>query len=377
MDEIQKGHALNTAVATGVVDAVANYVQARVGVFPSLPTLKRVISAIGVGDMAHLASGVAKKLILNESGYTKAAQDLDPMEGLGESTITNALFGALPGHGKVTGKNGPAANGDQASGTTPSAATQSGEGETPPPPGAPDPDLAAAGVTSTTPTGAGVPPAAPSGAAPAAADTPTAEPAKDLRAQFTDMKDKKTPRQGVFLSTDNLANMETAKGADALSVRSQLNGAKKNGRTVETPNGLLIVKDAETAKAVTARLAGGEDPQSVIGSLTGAGAGKTEDMTAVVQGHDENGAVATESAVKPEDVPMAAQKVVDQGKTPVVTTPEDALARRDQEIQNEQQATPAEPTPAAQEDSAASSNAEQTRKGHGGSGPYRRGRRRG
>ena len=359
MSQLDKGHAISTALGAGAVEAVANFLQVKVGVKPTLPLIKRVFHAMGVGDLIHVVSGVAKKGILYASGKDKEAAALDPLDGLASATVQNGVFGLLPGHTKDSnagGITGTSANGAEASGTTPPEVTQGGEEGTPPPP-PPAPESAAVAPTSE------ASPATP-GATAAVPDTPTAEPVKDLKAQIADMKDKNTPRQGVFFSTENLAALQQAKGSDALSVRGTLNAAKQNGRQVQTPNGVLIVKNAEIAKNAQSEIQAYVDSgvperaQEVIGRLTGAGEGKTADMTAVVQGHTPEGAVAIEGAVKPEDVPGAVQKVVDQGKTPVVTTPEEALARRETEINNEQVAAPAEPTPAVQKESTASSKVE-------------------
>lgn len=318
MGEIDQGHSLGTAVANGTVDALANYMQAKLGVVPSLPILKRVMTSISLGDLMHMSAQELKKQVLLAGGYKDDAAKIDPTSGLGEATVMNAVFGTMGGGHK---------EGEQPKAPTPAAVET--EQAAPPPPVQPKP----------------VPVAAGPGKVP---DMPTAEPAKDLRAQINDMKNDETPRTGVFMSTDNLTALAGAKGVDAVSVRSQMTKASKENRAVNVPNGVIIMKTPELAQQVKVRFANNEDPQKVIGELTGAGTGKTPEQTAVVQGKTPEGAVAVEKGVTPAEVPTAVADVAAQGHTPVVTTPAEAVARRAEEVAKEGQVpvdeSAAEPT---------------------------------
>jgi GGDEF domain-containing protein len=299
--------------------------------------------AWGLGGNAVItpAQAAATKYVLKSDGYKAAADKIDPTDpsSFASGEILGAVMAAIGGpHAETLRKKGFDVPPPGAPGTEP-----------PPPPPGPSPETV---KNAAPPTGGAAP--APDLSkvqpAPAAAtsipDQPTAEPAKDIRAQFRDMNDPKTPRVGVFLSTDNLNNSMGGLTADHVSVASSLSNATKQGRTVAMDNGTLVLKTKAGAEAVQKRLDAGEDPQAVIGSVTGAGPGKAADQTAVVQGHTPDGAVATETTVKPSEVPQAAQKAIDQGKTPVVTTPEAALARRESEIAKEQQpGAGAEPAP--------------------------------
>lgn len=324
MSEIDQGHQLKTAIANGTVDAVATALQATLGVPPVASVVKRVLGSMASGDLIQIGSNLVKQGVLYATGYKKEAQERSPFEGLGEATIQNAIFGAV-GKPHDAGKAKPNA-GD----ATPPPTNDAG----PAPP--PSPEAVAANAVS---------PAAAAATAPSSVpDAPTAEPLKDLRAQFRDRNDKETPRTAVFLSTANIDSLKGAKGEDAASIKGQLGHSNKIGAIVDTGNGKLVFKSVDAAKAAQDRLTAGEDPQSVIGSVTGAGSGKSPDQTVVVQGHAPEGGVAIESAVHPNDVSTAVQKVEDQNKIPVVTTPEAAVARREQEIANEQE--PAKPEPA-------------------------------
>lgn len=303
---IDQGHSTSTAVAEGTVDGIASMLQLKWGVIPTMPLLKRVMSSIGLGGLMQVTANVTKKKILEENGYAEDADKINPTEGLGEATIQNALFGAFGGKKKL-------------SDIKPTEAPKSTEAVTPPPPA---------------PTAAEVPPPVPgqppAPAAPVVPDRPTAEPAKDLRAQFRDMNDPTTPRSAVFLSSDNKVILTGSKDVNSAAINGQLAQAAKQGRVLELPNGSLVLKNKAAFKAASDRIAAGEDPQVVIGQHTGSGDGsiKSPDQTAVVQGHDVGGNVAVETMVKPEEVPVAARRMTDQGKTPVVTTPEAALQRR-------------------------------------------------
>lgn len=183
-------------------------------------------------------------------------------------------------------------------------------------------------------------PVAPEAAAPTTAtvvpDKPSAEPVKDLLAQFVDMRDKKTPRTGVYLSKETLQSLKGASSKDAAAVKRLAGNSIMEDRTVRVNDGHLIFDTPENAKAAQAALDAGKDPQMVIGEATGAGEGKNPSQTAVVQGQTPEGAVAAETMVTPAEVPAISESMAAQGKKPVVTTPEAALARRTAEVAKDQ-----------------------------------------
>jgi hypothetical protein len=338
-DQIDKGQRLGSAVAIGTVDAVATFIQMKFGVIASQPLLKRVLTAIGLGDLAHVGGEVTKKLILHSEGEHEAAAKIDPMAGLDEATITNALFGAAGGHKNAGGKSA-SVKGDEASGSTPPEAASgdtappapAAEGQTPPPP--------PTGLSPAPPGGTPIQlPGQPAGSVPAPIpDTPGPEGAKSLRAQIKDMNDKSTPRVGVLITPDSKAVLAGSKDVNAASVNGTVNQAIQQGRTVDLPQGTLVLKTKADAAKVRENLKNGVDPQVIVGGVTGAGdgvTGKTADKTVVVQGQTPSGAVASETTVAPENVPMAQAKMEDQGKTAVVLTPEQAQKNRMDEISTE------------------------------------------
>lgn len=311
---LDKGQPLKVAAANGAVDAIANGLQAMVPGH-SLPLVKRLLVQVPAGDFVAVAGDYAKKQILQSNGQEKAAAEIDPLAALGQDTLQNIVFGLLGGKG---GKKETAAVPPVPEAQPIPSGIQAA------PPLAPQGSVGGANATPAKPAGQ------PAAASPVK-DTPSPEPAKDLKAQFSDMNNKATPRTGVLVS----------KGSEEAAGKS-LEQAKTQGRTIELPQGTLVLKNkAEFLKAQTA-LKGGADPQVVIGKATGAGDGKQPDQTAVVQGHTPEGAVATESMVKPEEVAAKVDEVKAQGNEPVVTTPQAAVDRRAIEIHKESQEKPPE-----------------------------------
>ena len=311
---------------------------------------KRIASSVGGNLAINAASQTLTKEILNWNGFKDAAAKIDLTDP--RSLLSTIAIGVGFGLHRQAGETPKAAGDKTLNGTrvgqpaAPDAATAAAppgppgdEGTPPPPPPSPSggssepttPPSPSAGASAPVPGNA----AAEASAGHPIPDMPSIEPAKDLRAQVRDMNDKNTPRVGVLIAKDSLTSLAGSKDANALSVLGTLNQARTQDRTVQLPQGELMLKTAKIAATVKSRLAAGEDPQKVLGSVTGAGEGKTPDQTVVVQGHDQNGAVATEQAVKPEQQGIAEQRVVDQGKTPVVTTPEAAVQRRIEEISKE------------------------------------------
>jgi hypothetical protein len=345
-DQIDQGHDVKTAFAAGTIDGLTNYLQMKFGVIASQPLLRRVLTAIPLGDLMKVTGDYAKKIVLAANGYDKDAAKIDPWADLGPATIQNAIFGVVGGKGKPKGEsNGkpvPAPAGAPEAPVVPGAP---GNAQGAPDAGNTTPPIGADNGAPSPPASAVPPPAAPVEAQPqgraapptpsAVPDAPAPEPAKDLRAQFNDMRDPKTPRTGVFVPKDNGATLAGSPDVNAVAVQNQIGQATKQGRTIDLPQGTLVLKTVALKAKAEADIKAGTDPQDVIGLHTGAGEGKQPDATHVVQGKDQAGNTVTETAVKAEDVPAAVTKVEDQGKTPVVTTPEAAVQARVNDISTE------------------------------------------
>jgi hypothetical protein len=319
-ESIDRGHSLRTAAAEGAVDTVATAVQAMVP-GGNLPLVKRVLTQVPAGDFAAIAGDYAKKKILESAGHQKEADQIDPLANLGEDTLQNIVFAVLGGHKEPK--------------ELPKTATPPPEAQPLPQPQAPQPAPPVVPAQAASPRVQPPSPTTPK----AVGDTPSPEPAKDLQAQFKDMNDKATPRTGVLVP----------KGSEAAAGKT-LEQAKTQGRAVELPQGTLILKNKAEFLKAKAALDGGQDPQQVIGRVTGAGEGKQPEQTMVVQGQ-KDGAVASESMVKPEEVPAKVAQMKAEGKEPVVTTPEAAVQRRADEIATEAQTLPTgTETPGAKSD---------------------------
>ena len=150
-------------------------------------------------------------------------------------------------------------------------------------------------------------------------DHPTPEPQGDLAAQWDDMLDKTTPRQGVLVPNGQML-------PEAL--HEPLQAARSQGRVIDLPQGQLVLRTKAAALKAAQDLKSGTDPQAAIGRATGAGTGKTLEQSVVVQGQTPEGAVARESGVTPAEVPAKVAEMAAEGKTPVVTTPRAAIERR-------------------------------------------------
>lgn len=303
---INKGHSLRSAAAEGAIDTVATAIQMMVP-GAKLPFVKRALVQVPAGDMAAVTGAWAKKKVLEANGYTKEANEINPLDNLGENTLQNVVFAAIGGEKPKEQK---------AAAPVPEATTPD---QTPP--------TVATPAASPEPVSPPLPAQPSTPAKPAAVpDKPSPEPAKDLKAQFADMNDKSTPRSGVLISKGTVPD----KG-----VGNQVAQAKNQGRVIDLPQGTLVFKTTKDALAAREAIKKGTDPQEIIGKATGAGSGKTPEQTVVVQGHTPEGAVATESMVKPSEVNAKVAEVQAQGKAPVVTTPELAVQRRAAEIAQE------------------------------------------
>jgi hypothetical protein len=337
VEAVNAGQDAKTAAILATISSLANVAGMKIPL--KSPNIWKRIGSSVLGNLA-ISKGVEglTKEILESRGYKEAADKIDmtdPRSIL--STLAIAIgFGLHRQAGADPKQANKLAQDNTKVGQPP--APDASQTAPPGPPGdenaqppAPPSQSAAQPASMQSPAGASapVPDAGMASEGPGnVPDTPSIESSKDLRAQIRDMNDKNTPRVGVLLAKDSLASLAGSKDANALSVNGTLNQARAQGRTIQLPQGELMLKSAKIAKATQDRLTAGEDPQTVIGSVTGAGSGKSPEQTVVVQGHTPTGEVATESMVKPDEVPMAVQKVQDQNKTPVVTTPEKAVARR-------------------------------------------------
>lgn len=168
---------------------------------------------------------------------------------------------------------------------------------------------------------------------PAVPDTPTAEPIGDLKAQVADMKDPKTPRTGVYLSKDNVSSIPDTD-------RDELYSSGTVVEDFDGKGGVLIARDEATAQKYKDLRDAGVPMQSVLGEATGAGKGKPADPNAaVVQVTDSEGNIKQETAVPPKSVDQTVadfEKQKAAGDNVQVTTPDGAVARRDELISQEQ-----------------------------------------
>lgn len=326
-DSLDAGHSLRMSAGLAAVDTIGTALMAN-GLGGSLPLLKRALVQVPTGDVIAVAQDWIKKQILARNGHQDEADKINPLDNLGSDTVQNLVFAAMGGH------KAPEAGATPPGGALPDGAkpfTDIPPGTPPLPPVVKPADAAPP------------PPATAAPPAPTVADKPTAEPMKDLRAQLRDMNDPATPRTGVFLSSANQANLSADLSKDAATIQRQVAQAQKTGRTVETPQGTLVLKDKATALKAQEQLKQGVDPQVIIGQATGAGDGKQTTDTAVVQGHTPDGAVAVEKTVAPAEVPAAVADVKAQGKEPVVTTIPEALQRREAAIAFDNHVATADP----------------------------------
>lgn len=369
-DDIDAGKDMKTTLVDATVTAAGNAVLMKVlgkdlagrfaGQIPT-PVIRRIVSAIPAGDMINMGTDLTKKWLLEATGNHKEAEKIDVTQHLTklEEAVQNVVFGAIGGRAPK----------DQAAAPPPppEVAKAPEPAEMPPPPAdharvtpeqqaaknpAPNPADVAGPYT---PIGADNKPRfgqygeklkgpdQPGLGQPGyVPDTPTGEPAGQLRAQLVDMNRGSTPRTAVLITPESAQHLDTLGDSHPVAgpVSRIIANAKAQGRVVEMEQGDLVTKTKAVAASVKSRLSAGEDPQSVIGSLTvGAEGPKTPEHTAVVQGREiTDGTITHEKAVKPDEVQAEMQKVVEQGKLPVVTTPEGALTERVQGIREEQEA---------------------------------------
>lgn len=350
-DNVDAGMDANQALVSAGLDAVGAAAQMLLvgkdflkGAVKAVPTamLRRVLTAMPAGDFIAMAKDQTKKWLLEASGNDKAAQQIDVLGHLTnvEEAVQNAVYGAAFPSREAPKENAPAP-------PKPAEAAAPEPKDVPPPPGPPPAAVAAAPKAE---------PAPPS----TVPDQPSAEPVKQIRAQLTDMRRADTPRRGVLISPETQAHIDSLPEdhEHGAPISNQIEQARTQGRSVQTPAGELIVKTKGDAAKATAQLKAGTDPQLVIGRLTGAGDGKDPSQTVVVQGREvSDGSVTTERMVRPEDQGMATQAMLDQGKVPVITTPEGVIAERHVAVLDEKKAaeptkTPVEANPAPRPETA-------------------------
>lgn len=136
----------------------------------------------------------------------------------------------------------------------------------------------------------------------AAPVTPTAEPIADIEAQVLEMERPESDRTGVFLSADNIENLQQ---------QGSLEGLLERGVPLvnfDGQGGTLLAKDREAAEALTQEQQAGTPIDRIIGIATGAGIGKPTDGDTVVQRRDESGNIVQERLVANE---REAQAVVE------------------------------------------------------------------
>lgn len=164
-----------------------------------------------------------------------------------------------------------------------------------------------------------------------AADQPSAEPLGDLLAQLDELNDPDSPRQGVYLSADNLRRLRVNGMMDRLPATGI------DIRDFDGKGGLMIARDQKVASEL-AQMRRESPMQEVLGFATGAGNGKPALGRFAVQQRDENGNVVRESLVADE---AAAEQLAQQwdaedpGRETVITTSTQAIRRRNRLVSAE------------------------------------------
>lgn len=391
-DAMRKGVNVRTAYKLAAINLVANSLSMKI---PGEGPLVRRL-AMGVLGVPAISAGTQEltKKVLSSAGYKQLAKQIDPLDPtqLATSGLVGLVFGALAGRGAdiKAPESGPSADVEiptHKPAATPEAPVSTHVASEEGPPAdielsddegevleAPPPQLALAHVNGqqlpvqvigdagngtvhvaplnehgepgepiaipkeslSMPAAAPTPrePFASSGFAGAAAgsqipDIPSAEPVSDLRAQIADLKDPGSERTGVYLSPANVSRLGPEEVGKLAARLKRLPNFDRKG-------GVLIVRDAAGARSARDLRSSEPDMQKVLGALTGAGDGKSLLDTTVVQGRTPSGSVATETVVRPEEVPGEMARVAANGKTPIVISPEAAIARRDALLEAEQ-----------------------------------------
>jgi hypothetical protein len=358
---MQQGIDPKTAAKEALVTAFATAAGLKIShAFPAfIPAVRATIQHMVTGAVGNTAvqgaQDVLEKYILSSDGYKEAAAQINPTDpsSIAKSGIMGVIFGLINSFTHGGARKAPA-------NTPPDLNVVAGTGEPPPPPTSAaqpvstpltpppvaDPGPTAEPVASAMPFGhesnpvktggTVVPPEPVASAMPFGhesnpvklPDNPSAEPIADLKAQVADMKDPNSDRSHVYLSPENVAALGFG------GVRELADGSPIT-RNFDRKGGVLISENfSQRSKAAHLRSVNGDDMQATLGALTGAGEGKTSDQTVVVQGQTPEGAVVKESMVAPAEVPQAVSDVADAGHTPVVTTSDAAIQRREALLAN-------------------------------------------
>ena len=166
------------------------------------------------------------------------------------------------------------------------------------------------------------------------ADNPSAEPFGDIQAQLKDLQDPNHPRQGVYLSADNIERLRR----DGLLDQVRQSAGEDAVPLVhfDQKGGTLIAKNPEVAAELTRyRDSKVGNMEEILGHATGAGAGKPLNGEFVVQQHDDQGNVTRETGVATrEEAEQLAHEYTDvaRGRTAQVMTAPAAILRRAQLI---------------------------------------------
>lgn len=165
-----------------------------------------------------------------------------------------------------------------------------------------------------------------------APDQPTAEPMVDLEAQQEDLLDPDSPRMGLYLSRDNVAELRKQGTLDR--VRSK--GVPL--MNFDLRGGTLIAKNRQVADELLAMRKQGLPMQEILGLATRAGTGKPADGQYVVQQRNDKGGVTREELVRTEQdaEAVAAQwEQEDPTRDVVVMRVDAALGRRATKVAKE------------------------------------------
>lgn len=162
-------------------------------------------------------------------------------------------------------------------------------------------------------------------------DQPSAEPLSDLKAQLDDLRDPDSPRLGVYLSADNIAQLQRD------NTFEQVRGVGVPLPNFDEKGGTLIAKNRRAATELLAmRDQSAGNMQEVLGLATGAGSGKPAGAQIAVQQRDEQGNVVRESLVAtPEEADALAAQFDTPGREGVILSASMAIKRRAQKIKQE------------------------------------------
>jgi hypothetical protein len=137
---------------------------------------------------------------------------------------------------------------------------------------------------------------------------PDAEPLEDLQAQFEDLQDPNSGRMGVYLSPQNIDFLEEIGELDLIL------SAGVGIRNFDGAGGIMVARDAATAKELTQLKNSGAGLEEVLGLATGAGPGKPYGATKVVQKLGRNGGVIRERLAADAEVAAVLKEFGDNAR---------------------------------------------------------------